>query len=35
VIWQLDEDELQTITANYDSKAQLIDVTRQALTPEG
>ena len=35
VIWLLDEDELQTITANYDSKAQLIAVTHQALTPEG
>ena len=34
VIWLVDENELQTITANYDSKAQLVAVTHQALSPE-
>jgi len=34
VIWLVDEGELQTITANYDSKAQLIAVTHQVLKPE-
>jgi hypothetical protein len=34
VILQLDEGEPQTSTANDDSKAQLIDVTHQTLSPE-
>ena len=35
VIWLVDDGELQTITAQYDSESQLIAVTHQALTPEG
>ena len=35
VIWLVNGGELQTITANYDSNAQLIGVTHQALAPEG
>ena len=34
VIWQVDEHELQVMTANYDSKIQLIAVTHQSLSPE-
>ena len=34
VIWQVDERELQMLTANYDSKAQLTALTHQAFTPE-
>ena len=33
VIWLVDGGELQTITADYDSKTQLISLTHQALTP--
>ena len=34
VIWMVNTDELQTITAHYNDKAHLISVTHQALTPE-
>ena len=34
VIWLVNNDELQTITAHYSDKAHLISVTHQALTPE-
>ena len=34
VIWLVDEDELQTITSTYNSGAQFIALTHQALIPE-
>ena len=34
VIWLVDDGELQTITAHYNSEFQLMAVTHQALTPE-
>lgn len=34
VIWLVKDAELQTMTAAYDSKARLISVTHQLLTPE-
>lgn len=33
VIWMLDDDELQTITAAYNNDAELIGVTHRALSP--
>ena len=34
VIWLVGDGELQTITANYDSRAHVISVTHQALIPD-
>ena len=35
VIWMLNHNELQTITAKYDNNAHLVAITHQALAPEG
>jgi len=33
VIWMLNDDVMQTITATYDKNAELVDVTHQSLSP--